>query len=583
MKPHMIRNLTAVLCLTAGFSSGAPTRLGSLHFESYNALQAQIFRAAEIFEAPELAALPMLMSRGLPGGVQVNKDTPLALHVFSDGDEPAVILEVTAAGLPEAYLRAMLGEGATLAPPEAGLYRLGSRGTARIDGKRVFIAMKPDPDTEALLSDPSLAKIPLPDIPGAIRLSVVPGALATLLDSLKEAMNDLDAPVEAQTVTAMLDLQKSLLAQVKSGQIGIGIVPGGLSIRTRHEPVPGSEVATLIASFRPVTASQMSFIEKDTLFSLAVGGLTLPPGLAGSFRQFYTQAVSGAPGAGLDAAEASRIIDNAMRQIGAPAALSVRAPAALDAALAIQGMLNMSTPAEHLAEQLAMLQSPAMQRMSALKYGAPVERLHQGIKIFTVKPVVDDEALKQTMQAAPAAGAPDEDAFSVARGILHFFEGTQEYAATPQAMVFGGGGPGVVETAIAKATAAAPDAGTEARRISAAFAVPASAQWMTGRLSLSGIARQIWSVTQGEAAPKLPAGTPRGEGLIFTSWVAGGAVNGALLLPPSEVRELKVIGKLMQDGANGDDATTAPPPAAPEPAPAPTPAPAPAEGAGALE
>ena len=124
----MKNGLRAVLAVAvcgvacAGSALGA-TRIVSVYVESFAELQKQAALGAGAFQAPMLAALPMMMTGGLPGAAQMDNSKPVAMHLLAlDGGETGMVIEVAPSAAPEAYLKALAGgeaEGALPEPKEA--------------------------------------------------------------------------------------------------------------------------------------------------------------------------------------------------------------------------------------------------------------------------------------------------------------------------------------------------------------------------------------------------------------------------------------------------------------------------------
>ena len=119
MKTRCTRGLLiGFFCSFAWLGVSAATRVCSVYIESYAALQKQIFLGAEIFQAPQLGALPMVITKALPGAAQMDNGKPVALHVLDIGaGKTGFVLEVTPAGTAEAYLQSIAGAEAKLPVP----------------------------------------------------------------------------------------------------------------------------------------------------------------------------------------------------------------------------------------------------------------------------------------------------------------------------------------------------------------------------------------------------------------------------------------------------------------------------------
>ena len=116
----------------AGSALGA-TRIVSVYVESFAELQKQAALGAGAFQAPMLAALPMMMTGGLPGAAQMDNSKPVAMHLLAlDGGETGMVIEVAqcrAGG----YLKALAGEAEGALPePKDGIYTLAGHMAAKV-------------------------------------------------------------------------------------------------------------------------------------------------------------------------------------------------------------------------------------------------------------------------------------------------------------------------------------------------------------------------------------------------------------------------------------------------------------------
>ncbi|MFA7053320.1 MAG: hypothetical protein WC328_09890, partial [Kiritimatiellia bacterium] len=111
--------LAAAVCSVAGaLSTLGATRIMSVYVESFAELQKQAAVGAGAFQAPMLAALPMMMTGGLPGAAQMDNSKPVAMHLLAlEGGETGMVIEVTPSAAPDAYLKALAG-GAVGGLPE---------------------------------------------------------------------------------------------------------------------------------------------------------------------------------------------------------------------------------------------------------------------------------------------------------------------------------------------------------------------------------------------------------------------------------------------------------------------------------
>lgn len=581
MKTRCMRALViGFLCSFTWLDVSAATRVCSVYMESYAALQKQVYLGAEIFQMPQLGALPMMMPQVMPGMAQMDNAKPVALHILDVGSgEMGFVVEVTPAGTPEAYLQAIAGPEAKLPAPVKGVIELPDGTAARIAGGRVLLAMKGS-DPAACLGQ-GAAMPAMPAVPGVIRMSLAPAALLPQLQKLREtmaAMPDQGLPTARQgqqSLEAMLDLYGAALAQMDALQIGLDIRKEGLVINTRLAPKPGSSLAAVVASLKPVRPGERAFLEKDSLFSCAMGSFTLTPQLKARVVELYSKMIAATPNFGADqVGEFTALMSQSMEAIGAPLAVSANLSTD-NKALLLQGVMNVANPVSYLDKQLAMMKTPAYRKMmdrSGMRMSDPVKRTYKGIAVQTFNAKMDEAAFAEIIRGSlPSNTPPDEVDAAVQAGmgpmraLMPLFCNGYEYAATPKGVVFGMGAPAMVEEAIGQVLAPIPGASPESDRIRMLLA-PSAEPYLLGRMSLCKVADLAMSMMQGKAAaPQKPAvALPAGEGLVFAHWTTRGEACSALLIPASEVNAVKArIQAAKPQGAGRRQGRGVPPPPAP--------------------
>jgi hypothetical protein len=555
MKTRFTRHLLIVLVGSlAVLKASAATRICSVYLESYSALQAQLFLGAQVFEAPQLGALPMMITMGLPGAAQMDNGKPVALHVLDIGaGKTGLVIELTPSTTAEAYLQAIAGADKQLPPPVEGLYVLEKGVAARIVGTRLLLAPKAD-DPEALLGKEAGALPAMPALPGVIRVSVSPAALKPLLENFKKTLAALpatgapNAEQGRRSMEAAFNFYALFLDQIDALHIGLNIQAEGLFIRSRLAPKPGSDIAATVATIKPIPASQLAFIEKDSLFSFASGNYTLPPALKRQIVDLYTQMAASSPlYEASQTNELTTVMNQSMRVIGAPMAFTGNLPTNSQALL-VQGVMGVSNPGAYLNDQLAMMKTPAFQKLmklSGMVLPEPTQRGFKGLTVYTWKSLFDEKALAKALRDALPTNTPPEKLEAVTQAsmasmgfVMKLFGGGYEYAATSKELVFGMGSPAMIEQAVGRMQAPAGSS-PEAERIRKLLA-PSAAPHAMGRLSLGGVLELVMS-TQPELAASLKKDAqalPASEGTVFADWVASGEILSALLIPPSEIKAL---------------------------------------------
>jgi hypothetical protein len=536
----------------------AATRVCSVYLESYSALQKQLALGAQAFQAPQLGALPMMISATLPGAAQMDNAKPVAMHVLDLGDgETATVVEVSPAGAPEAFLKALAGEGAELPAPVGGVYTLPKGTSAKVVGGRVFFALK-GAKPDACLG-PGLEKLSeMPALPGVIRVSVSPAALAPSIEKLKKTMSAMPAggaPNAEQGVRSLrgvVDFYGAMIAQLDAYHLGINIQAEGLFIRSRLAPKAGTDLAALTASGKPAAPAQLAFIEAGSLFSYASGGCAMPERLKQQIVDLYAQMAAMSPMyESAQTNELASLMRQSVRLFGAPMAFT-GALSGEGGALEAQGVMALPDPAGYLGEQIEMMKKPAYQKLmghSGLRLGEPVTRDCKGLKAYSWKTAIDEQAMEQAARANLPKNLPPDQAeealkssLASMRAMLKLFGNGYEYTATAKELIFGMGSPAALDAAVERSRkAGAPSA--EAVRIQELLN-PSGAPHSVGRLSLGGL-MGITLAAQPELAAAVKA-APQGEGILFASWPVGGEALTAVLVSASEIRSYMAFFQAVQ-------------------------------------
>lgn len=563
--------LSCTICLDAS----AATRVCSVYAESFSALQKQIFQGAEIFEAPALGALPMMITGVMPGAAQLDNSKPVAVHVISmGGADVELLIEAAPSGEAQAYLKALAGgdADAALPEPENGIYKLGAGGMgAKIAKGRLFFTPNADAPA-AVLADGVIGSLPdLPTLPGALRVALAPAAVAPLLENLKKEMmpdpddedDDADAKKARTALVPMMDMYIALLSQIDALYLGLDVQKEGLFIRTRLAPKEGTDMAAWIASVKPAAPADLAFIEKGSLISYAAGQSALPEKMRQQIVDYYMGLVTATPMfASISTNEMAAVLNSSFKTMGVPAAFTCRPPAD-DGALRILGKYTFDDPAAYVAEQVALQKNPAMQKFSMMT-GEPGERTGKNdLKITSWTNLFDEKALTDMLREAMPAGMEQEDIDKAMKSqqemigpVRKLFGNTYEFAADGKHVVWGMGAPAMVEEAAERARNAGK-ASAEAERIEALLN-PSGDPNSLGLISLSEMFRLgigLFDAKLADAAKAVPAG----EGIVFTGWPFKGEVLTALLVPPSEVKAITALGQVMQSNSPQRGAPARPP------------------------
>ena len=580
MKTMARFNLAAVLLSCAVcLNASAATRVVSVYAESLAALQKQIFLGAEVFEAPALGALPMMITGVLPGAAQVDNTKPVAVHVINmGGSDVELLVEMAPSGEVQAGLKALAGGGADVAlpEPENGIYKLGEGAmAAKIAKGRLFFTPNAD-DPAAVLADGIIGALPdLPAIPGGIRIALAPAAAAPMLEELKKAMapdpDDDEDNAEAKKAQAamipMVDMYLSMLGQIDALYLGLDVQQAGLFIRTRLAPKAGTDMAAWVASMKPAAQADLAFIEKGSFLSCASGGSTTPERLKQQFTSFYMGLMNASPMmSAMPTNDLMKSLELSLRLDGMPSAFVCRPPAD-DGALRIAGRWTLNDPAGYLADAIALNKSPDMQKsmLFALAGSEVKERTGKNdLKISSWAFSSDEKAWKEMMSKAMPVGQDGEEREEALKKSLEMFNvikklfgnGT-EYAADGKNLLLGMGAPEMVEEAAERARNTAAKASAEAERVEALLK-PSGDPNSLGVLSLSGMIK----LGMGFADPKVAEavkGVAAGEGVMFAGWPFKEEVLTALLVPPSEVKAITALVQATQSNSSRRGAPARPP------------------------
>jgi len=257
-------------------AEAAGTRLASVYLESINALQAQVFQAAQVFEAPELGSAPMMMGMLIPGFAQLDRDAAIGLHIYAGGEQHVgFVMALKPAVAPELFLGGLLArQGLSVPEPVDGRYST-SNGVAQMQGDLLLIARNA---ADLDLAMEAGLPVALPDIPGFLRLDLAPGRLADLIGELEglalKAMAD--APAQADAMRQGFDLYRRGLAQVAKVQHGISVTGEGLVFRSRLMPQPGRALEGILASLQPADPQWVAALEGDHMFGVVAGAYKVP-------------------------------------------------------------------------------------------------------------------------------------------------------------------------------------------------------------------------------------------------------------------------------------------------------------------
>ena len=538
----------AALWCVAATADAAAVRVCSVYLESYAAFQKQMAQGAALFEAPQLAGLPMMMTVSMPGFALVDTSKPIALHVVSTAPgKTGVVLELSAANGAEAYVQALAGNGTPLPAPVDGIYRLANGMSVRTADSKAFVVLKGD-DPAACLAGEGLFP-PLPSVGGAVRVSVAPAALGPMLAEFKQSSAKTPAGAAApgvRSLEATCDFYGLLLEQIESLELGLELQEGGLRLNTLFAPRPGSDVAAVVASAKPVAASELAFVDGGSAISFASGPYAVPERLKRAFLDFYLKMAASAPaGAAVSTNDLAAVMSRSFDSFGAAAGITARidSPAA---GVRAEGTLRLANPKAYIDAQMAMMTSScyrATLRQSGVVMQAPSTRQAQGLTIYGWKSAFDEQTLQQAMRAAMPSNVTPEQAEAAVRAnagmagsLMKLFGSGYEWAATSDRMLFGVGEPAMIERALARTRA--PVATVEVVRIRRELA-PSTVPCALGRVSIAAVLRAFAPEAPAAAAGGDAKGGAEADGaILFAQWVEQGRSRSVAVVSPSEIKAI---------------------------------------------
>lgn len=527
--------------LVLACSSQAATRLGSVYFESYAAFQAQVQQASQVFQAPQLGMLPMLVGMRLPGAVQMSHEKPLAIHIMDLGrGQTTWVFDVAPAGTAEAYLHTLTGAGVALPPPTDGFYLLENGLAARIAGDRLLLA--PQARRPEMWFGGNLGVMPpIPDMPGAVRVAIAPAAIESMLQQARQRLSQAPAggvPAAGPNVDAakkVLDVYAGLLGQMEGIYLALDVQPEGLFIRSSLLPRPGSDLAALVQSMQPASPRQQAFIDRDALFAYISGSVTLPPALRQQFIDLYV---------GLSGEEWGTLIKDSLDMVGMPLAMRGTLPPG-PPALQLHGLMEVPDPAAYLARQLALQQSPVLRKVSPIVFAEPVARAYKGVTIQSISNRFDEAAWERQFRASMPSNLPPDRADAslqsarcMLQALLPVIGARADYAATPAGLAFGLGASSMIEQAVDSALAA-PASAPEVERISAVLA-PAAPVHAMGRFALGALLDRVAPLSLDAAAGTAQAPVSAEAGaILYADWNVGAELQSVWLLPAGEIQAVR--------------------------------------------
>jgi hypothetical protein len=539
--------LAGGLLLVQGGAAIGDTRIASVYIESMGALQSQILQAAQLFEAPELGTVPMMMGMGIPGFMQIDRSAPVAMHVFKAADSKmGFVLSVKPVGTPELLLEAiMASQGGTLPEAVDGRF-ITVQGAAQMHEGKLLIGRNVQ-DLDLALS----TGLPhsMPGVSGLIRLDIEPARLAPILEQLQALALDAmpatgtDADMRA-LMTQALSFYRSGLEQVASFHHGIGLGAQGIEIRTRIVPAKGRAFEGIVNSLQGVDRSWLASLGGGNMFGMVSGAYNVPPELATSLLDAYITMMAKMPdGFVLDPAFMREVMQPSLDTMGAPVFVFAD-PSADGGGFSLFGGMEVADGPGLLGRMLALMSTEAYQaqmKTSGMKVTEPVTRTVADTTVYRWSMAFDDEAFLEKMQEAGAQDVDPAELATIKQTIGMFLSG-YDYAATGKGLVFGIREDADIQQAMALLAAKGSDAGADA--ILARIGAPVL-PYMVSRLDLLA-----WmQFMQKLGTPALPVVAGKGEGVLMAGWRVDGALEHVVLVPARDVIAIRKATAQMQESA----------------------------------
>jgi hypothetical protein len=521
----------------------------SLHLESYTGLQHQLFRSAELFDAPELGAVPLFLTMAIPGAAHIDHKKPVAVHLIGKKTVPGVVIEVAPVGTTDAYIRAVLGkdpdETRTIHPFNGGAI-------TAVNGR---LRISPYPEYLEALEKEGLTTLPAaPDIPGTIKIIAFPAAAqpwfknleTTILTYLSPSLKDY--PHDDST---SIDLYQSIAEQVKSLTLGIATDDRGLLLHSGIEAVPGTDVAALIASRPPLPPQLLNFRNKNEVFWIAGSGYTMPPTLAEQTAAAHAARL--AAKYQLAVPENEEPIDfstiTSLLMAGQAAPFSLSLDIALNA-LQARGIVMINNPQARYEDYIAaistlpvtaLLKDIGLQIETAAprKYGSTTIRRHLSLFNDELFRKNRENRIPPTTKRKKAVAEIAHQA-NLKKSLNALVSTGCECAAVADALVFGTGSPAMIESAVDHLNSATT------------LQISQNTRNLLERLTLENTPCTVGEIVLSDIIIKLAHHTPEtdkqalsahtsGEAIIFAEWTKPNAINALTIIPPAEVKALRKI------------------------------------------
>ncbi len=512
------------------------SRVMSFHLESIAALQAQLFQAAQIFDAPELGSAPMMFNMMVPGYAQLDRDASLAVHIYSgDAGQFGMVIDLQTLGAPETFLGSIFAsQGLPLPDPIDGRY-VSEQGVAQIHQNRVIMGQ--DGDALDMAFRVGIPEDLPDDIPGLLRIDMEPAQLMSLLDHFQSMTEDVmpDDHEHAEMFEEVLGLYRAVFGQISSYKFGIRVQEHGLEFSSRVQPKENRALATIIDSLQGVHTGWIPRLEQEQVFGVVTGGYDVPEELMHRLLDMYIgwmQNMSHDMAMDADVMRAS--MQPTIKTIGSPS--FVFADVTDTGALDIVSGITLDHADKVLAQMIELTQSEAYQTsmaQSGMKMSEPQQREIEGVDVYRWSIELDEELFLQQMEEAGGAEV-DLEHWKVMQSMMEKFFSGYDYAATADGLIFSMSD----EAGLIRAMALLREAQDADGKVSSVLLERIGAPVMPyaiGRLDLLALLRSIRSL----GVTQIPLISAEGEGVVFAGWREDDGVAQTILIPASDIRAIR--------------------------------------------
>ncbi len=523
-----------VVGLSAQISFGGG-RVMSVYLESISALHAQLFQAAQVFEAPQLGTAPMMLNMMVPGYAQVDRDAPVGLHIYIGEEEQyGFVVDLKTVGAAEPFLGALLAaQGAMLPEPVDGRY-VTDEGAAQVLGNRVILA-----NSAEVLDLALFAGLPqeLPAVAGVLRTQVAPQHVLALFGNIEEMMTQAmpDGHEHADMFDQLFGFYRAAFEQIALYETGFSVREDGLVIRSRVTPAAGRALERIVASLQGIDPAWLVSLEGDNLFGIVAGKYEVPKGLLQLLVNYYITWLQSMP---VDFAMEPELVEAmfepALQTAGAPWFLTANMSS--EDGFRLSSGMRIDDAARVLQKMMGLMASEAYQRSmteSGFSMSQAEPRVVEGVDVYRWAMDLDEEIFRAKIEEAGGDEVDSEQFEMIQKMMSSFFSG-YDYAATSDGLVFG-----VTDDAgLAEAIRLLGDEEGEASATGQAMLDRIGAPvlpFVVARYDYLALLHMVQTFVPDE----MPTFPEKGEGFVYAAWRADNGIEQAVLIPAADINAIR--------------------------------------------